>query len=129
MRVLISLTLVRGGDTPLYEESHTDGSRCKLTNSEVDSAMELMTLQCTTAHWLELFYMYSAESQNLHFFEHNTTFSIILPLRDTYITYYLGIFSRQYTYLLPYYSQKSRVGTFKSSVYLLLKQAERSQVL
>ena len=48
MRVLISLTLV-GGDTPLYEESHTDGSHRKLTDPEVDSAMEWMTLQWTTA--------------------------------------------------------------------------------
>ena len=57
--------------------------------------------------------MYSAVSQNLQFFEHNTTLSLILPVTDTYITYHLGISSRYYTYFLPYCSQKSRVGTFK----------------
>ena len=57
--------------------------------------------------------MYSAVSQNLQFFEHNTTLSLILPLTDTYITYHLDISLRYYTYFLPYFSQKSRVGTFK----------------
>ena len=58
--------------------------------------------------------MYSAVSQNLQFFEHNTTLSLILPLTDTYITYHLDISLRYYTYFLPYFSQKSRVGTFKA---------------
>ena len=62
--------------------------------------------------------MYSAVSQNLQFFEHNTTLSLILPLTDTYITYHLDISLRYYTYFLPYFSQKSRVGTFKFLTWL-----------
>ena len=65
--------------------------------------------------------MYSAVSQNLQFFEHNTTLSLILPLTDTYITYHLDISLRYYTYFLPYFSQKSRVGTFKENKSMPIK--------